>query len=99
MTFLVYIPQLGIQMSQRKGLSWSGEEPHIDFLRKLNSVMQHRLKPYTTVHNITLLCCQNREIFSIYSATRSTSVHQNDQHVQGWNPTTVSSQKIEHNGA
>ena len=32
--------------------------------------------------------CQNRDIFSVYIPTRARSVHKNDQHVQGWQPTT-----------
>ena len=33
-----------------------------------------------------LLCCQVREIFSIYIPT--ISFHKNNQPVQGWNPAT-----------
>ena len=32
----------------------------------------------------TMRCFQNRDIFSIYRPTRSRSLHENDQHVQGW---------------
>ena len=41
---------------------------------------------------------QNRDIFIIYRATKDKSVHENGQHVQGWNPVTIFSE-IEHNGA
>ena len=37
----------------------------------------------------TILCCQNRDIFIINIPTRDISVHKNDQHVQGWNTTTI----------
>ena len=33
-------------------------------------------------------CYQNKDIFIIDIPTRSISVHKNDQHVQGWKPTT-----------
>ena len=36
----------------------------------------------------TILCFQNKDIFSIDRPTRSRSVYKNDQHVQGWNPDT-----------
>ena len=42
----------------------------------------------------TILCCQNRDIFIIYIPTRNRPVHKNDQHVQGWNPTTIPFQKL-----
>ena len=38
---------------------------------------------------ITLICCQVRDIFSIYISTGAISVHENYQHVEGWNPTTL----------
>ena len=31
---------------------------------------------------------QNEEIFIVYRSTKARSVHENDQHVQDWNPTT-----------
>ena len=37
----------------------------------------------------TILCCQNRDIFIINIPTRYRSVHENDQHVQGWNTTSI----------
>ena len=40
----------------------------------------------------------NLEIFDIYRATKALSVHENDQHVQGWNPDDYYFSKIEHNG-
>ena len=36
----------------------------------------------------TILCFQNKDIFSIDRPTRYRSVYKNDQHVQGWNPAT-----------
>ena len=36
----------------------------------------------------TLICCQVRNIFSLYGPTGAISVHGNHQHSQGWNPTT-----------
>ena len=76
-------------MSLRKWLSWSWLEPHIVFFQRLNAAMHGRLEPHTTVHKSTILCYQTMHILSIYSATRSRSVHENDQHVQGWKPTTI----------
>ena len=35
-----------------------------------------------------IICCQIRKVFSIYIPTRARLVHKNDQHVQGWDPTT-----------
>ena len=40
----------------------------------------------------------NKDIFSIDRANKARSIHENDQRVQGWNPTTIFL-KIEHNGA
>ena len=37
----------------------------------------------------TVICCQNRDIFIIDITTRDISVHENYQHVQGWNTTTI----------
>ena len=36
-----------------------------------------------------LISRQKIDIFSIYRPTRAISVHENDQHVQSWNPTTI----------
>ena len=35
-----------------------------------------------------MLYCQNIDIFSIDIPTKVRSVHENDQYVQSWNPTT-----------
>ena len=50
---------------------------------------------------ITMLCCQNRDIFSICRPTVAISVHKKDQHVQGWKPTSNFSRitKIIKNGS
>ena len=37
----------------------------------------------------TILSCQKRDIVIIYRPTRAISVHENDQHFQGWNSTTI----------
>ena len=37
----------------------------------------------------TIICCQIRDIFSIYIPTRARSIYENQQHVQGWNPTNT----------
>ena len=38
---------------------------------------------------ITTLCCHNSYIIILDRPTRNRSVHKNDQHVQGWNPTII----------
>ena len=80
-------------MSPQNDYPIQGWNPTSIFCRKLNAVYG-RLEPCTTVRNRTLLCCQNRELFSIYRATRYRLVHENDQHVQGWNPTIIYFQKL-----
>ena len=51
-------------------------------------VLHGRLEPYTKVKYSKILFCQVKEAFSIYKPTRARSVHENNQHVQGWNPNT-----------
>ena len=58
--------------------SWN---PTSIFFRKLNTTVHDSLKPYTTVQNATLLNLQNSDILNKYSATKSISVHKNDQYV------------------
>ena len=36
-----------------------------------------------------ILCYQNRDIFITDIPTTNRTVHNNDKHVQGWNPTTI----------
>ena len=88
-----YTPTREIDDSTKMNILVRIEAPN-QLFRKLNTVAHEIFNTYTTVHNSTLLCCQNIEIFIIYSATRSRSVHENDQHVQGWNPTTIYFQKL-----
>ena len=38
---------------------------------------------------ITILCCQNSDIIILDRPTRNISVHENYQHVQGWNTTII----------
>ena len=44
----------------------------------------------------TILCCQNRDMFIIDIPNRDRSFHENNQHFQGWNTTTIfwKSQKL-----
>ena len=37
----------------------------------------------------TIPCYQNSDILTLYIPTINISVHENDQHVQGWNPTII----------
>ena len=44
--------------------------------------------------NSTILCYQNIDIIILDIPTRSISVNENDQHVQGWNPTIIFSKIV-----
>ena len=68
-------------MISRKWSTCSGLEPH-------NILTQWCITGLNfTLHfkYIIILCCQNRYVFIVDTPTRDRSVHENYQHVKGWN--------------
>ena len=64
--------------------------PHLTLFSKieLNGAL-NILNISPKVKHSTLFINGGRYIFSIYIVAKAVSVHKNDQHVQGWNPTTI----------
>ena len=83
---LVYIDQLELYQFSKMIIMFRVGTQFV--FRKLITVVHDRLELISQFKYSTLLCHQNRDLFSIYRPTTAISVHKNDQHVQGWNPTT-----------
>ena len=64
--------------------------PHLTLFSKieLNGAL-NILNISPKVKHSTLFINGGRYIFSVYIVAKAVSVHKNDQHVQGWNPTTI----------
>ena len=80
-----YVPLFSTRIHIQYGQVWT---PTTIFFENLIQCHMTDLNFSPKLKYSTIFCCEIRNIFGIYKSTRSRSVHENHQHVQGWNPTT-----------
>ena len=71
-----------------------GWHPVSILFRNLNTTVHGSLDLTLKLKIAHSYVTKNIDIFIIYRATKARSVHKNDQHVLGWNPTTIFFQKL-----